>query len=1022
MDAIHPPGVRRAARRRHGHALAAFARRRSFRAPGRTSTEASMAAKPLLEQLREALGSEKLSKAAALEALREEMQAQLKAAAGQHHAELQNERLAAAEQRQSEEHRMQGWQAEAASYAAEAQRWEELEVSEKVAKDKAEVALAEAMKRCGRQQVDLYHMRQELSAAAESSKALSRLEASLEEGERRQKEVTELRASLEALTERCKRQDQSLARLRSAPGYPPRPEPGLRSRGGALRGLASSARAARKAEPLQPVAEDDLPDFALSATLSEGSADPFAAARDLQSSGWLSQASSMPDGFAAARDLQSPGWLSQASSMPDGFAAARDLQSPGWLSQASSMPDGFAAARDLQSPGWLSQASSMPDGFAAARDLQSPGWLSQASSMPDGFAAARDLQSPGWLSQASSMPDGFAAARDLQSPGWLSQASSMPDGFAAARDLWPGASPASSTSVDGFASFPRDREGNASPGQTMGQRFTKEFCSGRGAAGREVAPPALDLGKSTSETSPTQPGDSPALLQAAPAPEPKQEAAEPAVPEPEPKLEAAPAPEPKQEAAEPAVPEPEPKPEAAPAPEPKQEAAEPAVPEPEPKPEAALAPEPKQEAAEPAVPEPEPKPEAALAPEPKQEATEPAVQEPEPKREGELLEAADAMNSMPEGKGKGKGKGKPPPPAPKAKPKGAPKAAPKVMPTAGCGMSELLKRVEAIGEKKDREESKEIEDIDLSQIDPSAARVRVKCPRCEKEVLEEYLQSHMTAHSSEILPWLFLGGKRNLDNDVELTVRTGITHVLNLANDVTPINDVVTDVTAYNKERGLPFVYKKMSLGDTADQDILSVLEEALSFIQEAHEANVEHHVLVNCAQGVSRSASVVIAYLMKHQRMSLRDAYFHVRERRSIADPRKEFVDQLGRLEQQIFGLEQPTFTSQEAFEGRTLLNLDDRRAARTCGRGRSGNLQQACQRHGLVRRELREPAEVAEVHDGLVPGGWQGGQREAALHSHLRDRGLCHGRRRFLSPIEGAVVAFGAPSTSRPRAFKEN
>ncbi|CAJ1441477.1 unnamed protein product [Effrenium voratum] len=124
-----------------------------------------------------------------------------------------------------------------------------------------------------------------------------------------------------------------------------------------------------------------------------------------------------------------------------------------------------------------------------------------------------------------------------------------------------------------------------------------------------------------------------------------------------------------------------------------------------------------------------------------------------------------------------------------------------------------------------------------------------------------------------------------------------------------------------------------MSLGDTADQDILSVLEEALSFIQEAHEANVEHHVLVNCAQGVSRSASVVIAYLMKHQRMSLRDAYFHVRERRSIADPRKEFVDQLGRLEQQIFGLEQPTFTSQEmeAFEGRTLLNLDDRPEAGT-------------------------------------------------------------------------------------------
>ena len=43
----------------------------------------------------------------------------------------------------------------------------------------------------------------------------------------------------------------------------------------------------------------------------------------------------------------------------------------------------------------------------------------------------------------------------------------------------------------------------------------------------------------------------------------------------------------------------------------------------------------------------------------------------------------------------------------------------------------------------------EIGDIDLSQIDPTAARERVKCPRCEKDVLEEHLASHMTAHSSD---------------------------------------------------------------------------------------------------------------------------------------------------------------------------------------------------------------------------------------------------------------------------------
>ena len=38
----------------------------------------------------------------------------------------------------------------------------------------------------------------------------------------------------------------------------------------------------------------------------------------------------------------------------------------------------------------------------------------------------------------------------------------------------------------------------------------------------------------------------------------------------------------------------------------------------------------------------------------------------------------------------------------------------------------------------------------------------------------------------------------------------------------------------------------------------------ALDFIYQAKLSNAEHHVLVNCAQGVSRSASVTIAYLMK--------------------------------------------------------------------------------------------------------------------------------------------------------------
>ncbi|CAJ1363260.1 unnamed protein product [Effrenium voratum] len=158
----------------------------------------------------------------------------------------------------------------------------------------------------------------------------------------------------------------------------------------------------------------------------------------------------------------------------------------------------------------------------------------------------------------------------------------------------------------------------------------------------------------------------------------------------------------------------------------------------------------------------------------------------------------------------------------------------------------------------------------------------------------------------------------------ELTIRTNITHVLNLAQEVNLKEDIRTLLTEYNAERGLEFVYKKEGLGDTPDQSLTDI-DGLLDFIHGAHQANERHHVLVNCVQGISRSAAVVLAYLMKYERMSLRDAYHFLRHRRSIADPRKEFLQQLGVLERRLFGLEAPTLSGEVAFAGRHMLNLDD-------------------------------------------------------------------------------------------------
>ena len=54
---------------------------------------------------------------------------------------------------------------------------------------------------------------------------------------------------------------------------------------------------------------------------------------------------------------------------------------------------------------------------------------------------------------------------------------------------------------------------------------------------------------------------------------------------------------------------------------------------------------------------------------------------------------------------------------------------------------------------------------------------------------------------------------------------------------------------------------------------------------------------------GVSRSASIVLAYLMKHERMPLRAAYEHTAKRRSMIWPNRAFMAQLIRFEKELFG-----------------------------------------------------------------------------------------------------------------------
>ena len=60
--------------------------------------------------------------------------------------------------------------------------------------------------------------------------------------------------------------------------------------------------------------------------------------------------------------------------------------------------------------------------------------------------------------------------------------------------------------------------------------------------------------------------------------------------------------------------------------------------------------------------------------------------------------------------------------------------------------------------------------------------------------------------------------------------------------------------------------------------------------------------VLVHCVVGVSRSATLVLAYLMLHQQLSLREAVITVRQHRWVF-PNRGFLHQLCQLDQQLRG-----------------------------------------------------------------------------------------------------------------------
>ncbi|CAN2389864.1 Belongs to the protein-tyrosine phosphatase family. Non-receptor class dual specificity subfamily [Pristimantis euphronides] len=159
--------------------------------------------------------------------------------------------------------------------------------------------------------------------------------------------------------------------------------------------------------------------------------------------------------------------------------------------------------------------------------------------------------------------------------------------------------------------------------------------------------------------------------------------------------------------------------------------------------------------------------------------------------------------------------------------------------------------------------------------------------------LEALLENYKgeTHHVDEVIPNLYLGDVV-IASDKKKLRKMGITHILNAAH-------ASWECRGDGIDYGPDIQYYGITAEDCPQFDMSVYFRRGAQFIHRALNTP-SGKVLVHCVLGKSRSATLVLAYLMIYQGSSLVDAINHVFEHRCIA-PNRGFLQQLQQLEMEL-------------------------------------------------------------------------------------------------------------------------
>jgi protein-tyrosine phosphatase len=180
---------------------------------------------------------------------------------------------------------------------------------------------------------------------------------------------------------------------------------------------------------------------------------------------------------------------------------------------------------------------------------------------------------------------------------------------------------------------------------------------------------------------------------------------------------------------------------------------------------------------------------------------------------------------------------------------------------------------------------------------------------------------------------------------------------------IQPQIDVDTWDRVANSSQSDRFRYKKFNWGHD-QEDLIEFFESAFSFIDQGRSSG--DSVLVHCQCGVSRSASLVLAYVMRNKRIPLHEAYAYVKARSPVISPNMSLFYQLSEYERKL-GLSPTYFTEEPATDEQALekpMSSRDTVTSEHTGTVTVGTSRRPIQRPSSAAQNVRSLSTVMEDH----------------------------------------------------------